>query len=190
MSDSTRTWPFPQERGPSMAPTEQEARPSVIGDKGSGATAIRAIVQDAYGSTDVLRLAEIDKPDIAANEVLAQGACRRDGSRHLAQHDGPALPDAGHGLRPPRSEEPRTRTGCGRHGRRGRLRGDQVPDRRRGVRHQPRARSPSTRLPARTSSPTSRPGSASSRPRSSRSPRSPPSRACATPGASRQDRRC
>jgi NADPH:quinone reductase-like Zn-dependent oxidoreductase len=31
---------------------------------------MRAIVQDAYGSTDVLRLAEIDKPAIAANEVL------------------------------------------------------------------------------------------------------------------------
>jgi NADPH:quinone reductase-like Zn-dependent oxidoreductase len=31
---------------------------------------VRAIVQDRYGSTDVLRLAEIDKPEIAANEVL------------------------------------------------------------------------------------------------------------------------
>ncbi len=31
---------------------------------------MRAIVQNGYGSTDVLRLAEIDKPDIAANEVL------------------------------------------------------------------------------------------------------------------------
>jgi len=31
---------------------------------------MRAVVQDGYGSTDVLRLAEIDKPDIAANEVL------------------------------------------------------------------------------------------------------------------------
>jgi NADPH:quinone reductase-like Zn-dependent oxidoreductase len=31
---------------------------------------MRAIVQDRYGSTDVLCLAEIDKPEIAANEVL------------------------------------------------------------------------------------------------------------------------
>lgn len=31
---------------------------------------MRAIVQDAYGSSDVLRLAEIDRPEIAANEVL------------------------------------------------------------------------------------------------------------------------
>jgi hypothetical protein len=29
-----------------------------------------AIVQDAYGSTEVLRYAEIDTPDIVANEVL------------------------------------------------------------------------------------------------------------------------
>lgn len=33
---------------------------------------MRAIVQDAYGPSDVLRLAEIDKPDIAANEVLVK----------------------------------------------------------------------------------------------------------------------
>jgi NADPH:quinone reductase-like Zn-dependent oxidoreductase len=33
---------------------------------------MRAIVQDAYGSADVLRLAEIDTPDIAPDEVLVQ----------------------------------------------------------------------------------------------------------------------
>jgi len=33
---------------------------------------MRAIVQDAYGSADNLRLAEIDRPDIAANEVLVK----------------------------------------------------------------------------------------------------------------------
>ncbi|MGZ8583358.1 MAG: NAD(P)-dependent alcohol dehydrogenase [Actinomycetota bacterium] len=33
---------------------------------------MRAIVQDAYGSVDVLRLAEIDVPEIAANEVLVK----------------------------------------------------------------------------------------------------------------------
>jgi NADPH:quinone reductase-like Zn-dependent oxidoreductase len=31
---------------------------------------MRAIVQDAYGSSDVLRSAEIDRPEITANEVL------------------------------------------------------------------------------------------------------------------------
>ncbi|MGH8915390.1 MAG: NAD(P)-dependent alcohol dehydrogenase [Acidimicrobiia bacterium] len=33
---------------------------------------MRAIVQDAYGSTEVLRLAEIGRPEIAANEVLVK----------------------------------------------------------------------------------------------------------------------
>jgi NADPH:quinone reductase-like Zn-dependent oxidoreductase len=33
---------------------------------------MRAIVQDAYGSTEVLRLGEIDRPEIAANEVLVR----------------------------------------------------------------------------------------------------------------------
>ena len=33
---------------------------------------MRAIVQDAYGSADILHLAEIDAPDIAANEVLVK----------------------------------------------------------------------------------------------------------------------
>ncbi|MEX0834044.1 MAG: NAD(P)-dependent alcohol dehydrogenase [Actinomycetota bacterium] len=33
---------------------------------------MQAIVQDTYGSTDVLRLEETDKPEIAANEVLVK----------------------------------------------------------------------------------------------------------------------
>ena len=33
---------------------------------------MRAIVQDAYGSSDVLLLGEIDRPDIAPNEVLVE----------------------------------------------------------------------------------------------------------------------
>jgi NADPH:quinone reductase-like Zn-dependent oxidoreductase len=33
---------------------------------------MRAIVQDAYGSVDVLRLVEIAEPDIAANEILVK----------------------------------------------------------------------------------------------------------------------
>ncbi len=33
---------------------------------------MRAIVQEAYGSADALRLAEVDRPDIAANEVLVK----------------------------------------------------------------------------------------------------------------------
>jgi NADPH:quinone reductase-like Zn-dependent oxidoreductase len=38
----------------------------------SGAATMRAIVQDAYGSTEVLRLDEIPRPAIAANEVLVE----------------------------------------------------------------------------------------------------------------------
>ena len=49
---------------------------------------MRAIVQDAYGAADVLRLAEIDRPDIAANEVLVKVRGRRDGSGHLARMTG------------------------------------------------------------------------------------------------------
>src|SRR5947207_2109113 len=33
---------------------------------------MHAVVQDAYGGADVLRLAEIDRPDIASNEVLVK----------------------------------------------------------------------------------------------------------------------
>ena len=33
---------------------------------------MQAIVQDTYGSADVLRPAEIDRPEIAADEVLVQ----------------------------------------------------------------------------------------------------------------------
>jgi NADPH:quinone reductase-like Zn-dependent oxidoreductase len=49
---------------PVGTPGLREAKPRV----GS----MRAIVQDAYGSSDVLRLGEIDQPEIAPNEVLVQ----------------------------------------------------------------------------------------------------------------------
>ena len=52
------------------------AESAIVSDE-AGTTAgypatMRAVVQDAYGSADVLRLAEIDTPDIAANEVLVR----------------------------------------------------------------------------------------------------------------------
>lgn len=56
-------------------PPSGTAGPTVGGNvasAGSGGGVMRAIVQDAYGSTDVLRLAEIDRPVIAAGEVLVQ----------------------------------------------------------------------------------------------------------------------
>ena len=55
-----------------MAPTAHEAQPPVTEVDDSTTGAMRAIVQDAYGSTEVLHLAEIDAPDIAANEVLVK----------------------------------------------------------------------------------------------------------------------
>ena len=33
---------------------------------------MKAVVQDTYGSSDVLRLAEVDKPVVAADEVLVR----------------------------------------------------------------------------------------------------------------------
>ena len=38
----------------------------------TGITTMKAIVQDEYGSADVLRLAEIDRPAIGTGEVLIQ----------------------------------------------------------------------------------------------------------------------
>lgn len=55
-----------------MAPTAPEDQPPVPEINDSTTGAMRAIVQDAYGSTDVLHLTEIDAPDIAANEVLVK----------------------------------------------------------------------------------------------------------------------
>ncbi len=38
---------------------------------------MQAIVQDAYGSSDGFRSSEIDRPEIAANEVLIDVAAAR-----------------------------------------------------------------------------------------------------------------
>ena len=69
---------------------------------------MRAIVQDAYGSTDVLRLAEIDKPDVAANEVLvkvrAAGLDR--GTWHLLTGQPYLMRLIGFGFRRPKNPVP------------------------------------------------------------------------------------
>ena len=70
---------------------------------------MRAIVQDRYGSADVLRLGEIDRPDGRRRRGAGPRARRRPRPGHLAPHDRPALPDAHHGLRPSRTEEPGAR---------------------------------------------------------------------------------
>jgi hypothetical protein len=43
-------------------------------DAPSRPVTMRAIVQDSYGTSDVLRLAEIELPEIAAGEVLVEVA--------------------------------------------------------------------------------------------------------------------
>jgi hypothetical protein len=67
---------------------------------------MRAIFQDVYGSADRLRLAEVDKPVIAADEVLASVRGWR-GPGHVSSDEGRAIPDADPRFRVPRAEEPR-----------------------------------------------------------------------------------
>ena len=76
---------------------------------------MRAIVQDAYGSTEVLRLAEIARPEIAANEVLVKVVAAGMDRGTWPCHDGQALPDASPGFRVPPAQEPCARSGRGRH---------------------------------------------------------------------------
>ncbi|MDP8970623.1 MAG: NAD(P)-dependent alcohol dehydrogenase, partial [Actinomycetota bacterium] len=69
---------------------------------------MQAIVQDTYGSADVLRLAELDTPDIAANEVLvrvcAAGLDR--GTWHLMTGQPYLMRLMGFGLRRPKNRVP------------------------------------------------------------------------------------
>ncbi len=51
-------------RTPTKAPT--------TGSAPTASHTMRAVVQDTYGSADVLRLAEIDRPEIASDEVLIE----------------------------------------------------------------------------------------------------------------------
>ena len=87
---------------------------------------MRAIVQDSYGSAEVLRSAQIDRPEIADNEVLlrvhAAGLDR--GTWHLMTGTPYLMRIIGFGFRGPKNRVPGRR--CRRHGRRGRLGGDQV----------------------------------------------------------------
>ncbi len=69
---------------------------------------MRAIVQDAYGSADLLRLAQIDKPEIAPNEVLvkvrAAGVDR--GTWHLMAGKPYLMRIIGYGFRGPKNRIP------------------------------------------------------------------------------------
>ena len=74
----------------------------------AGGDVMRAIVQDTYGSADRLRLAEVDKPVIAADEVLVQvraaGVDR--GTCHLMRGEPYLVRILGFGFRGPKNRVP------------------------------------------------------------------------------------
>ena len=95
---------------------------------------MRAIVQDRYGSPDVLTPAVIEATRARRARRAASGPRGRPRPRHLAPDDRPALPDARHRVRLPAAEEPGPRPRRRGH-RRGRRAGrDPVCRGRRGVR--------------------------------------------------------
>jgi NADPH:quinone reductase-like Zn-dependent oxidoreductase len=69
---------------------------------------MRAIVQDAYGSSDVLGLTEIDRPEIAANEVLVDVAVAGmdRGTWHLMAGKPHLMRVIGFGFRRPKNRVP------------------------------------------------------------------------------------
>ena len=75
---------------------------------------MKAIVQDTYGSADVLR-AQGRRParDRRRRGARARSRGRR-GSGRLARHDGPAVPDTPRGLRAARAQEPGARAATSR----------------------------------------------------------------------------
>src|SRR5690349_5020272 len=74
----------------------------------AGRDEMRAIVQDTYGSADRLRLSQIQKPVIAANEVLVQvraaGVDR--GTCHLMRGEPYLMRILGFGFRGPKNRVP------------------------------------------------------------------------------------
>ncbi len=66
---------------------------------------MRAVVQDTYGTADVLQLAEVDRPEIAANEVLVsvQAAGLDRGTEHLLTGKPYAMRVMGMGFRKPKN---------------------------------------------------------------------------------------
>ncbi|MEP6760247.1 MAG: NAD(P)-dependent alcohol dehydrogenase [Sporichthyaceae bacterium] len=69
---------------------------------------MRAVVQDTYGSADVLQMAQIERPEIAANEVLVrvQAAGLDRGTEHLLTGKPYAMRIMGFGLRKPKNRVP------------------------------------------------------------------------------------
>src|SRR6476661_5716446 len=87
---------------------------------------MQAIVQDSYGSADELRSAQIERPEIADNEVIVRVHAAGLDRGNVAPDDRYAVSDADHGVRVPRAEEPGARHRCRRDRRGGGFGGDQV----------------------------------------------------------------
>ena len=69
---------------------------------------MRAVVQDTYGTADVLRLDRVDRPEVAANEVLIQvlAAGIDRGTEHLLTGKPYAMRVMGFGFRKPKNKVP------------------------------------------------------------------------------------
>ena len=104
------------ENGHDTPPSEEleKVRPQAERPEGNGS--MRAIVQDAYGSADVLRLARIPEPEPPTKSL--SGSMPPESPRHLAPDHGEAVP-APSRVRPPQTQEPGSGPGRGRD-RRGR----------------------------------------------------------------------
>ena len=85
---------------PKVAPAMLDSKPSV--------GPMRAIVQDAYGSSDVMRLGEIDRPEIASNEVLVEvvAAGMDRGTWHVMTGKPYLMRIIGYGFRRPKNPVP------------------------------------------------------------------------------------
>ena len=96
-----------------MSSVEQQTATDSNQIRSAAGGKMRAIVQDQYGETvDVLRLEEIDPPQIGGDDVLVrvQAASVHIGDWHVM--DGPAVPAASGGVRTPRAKGPCARHGC------------------------------------------------------------------------------
>ena len=89
----------------------------------------------ARNAADVLRLEQIDRPAVGDGRRARSRSRGQRPHRRLARDDRPAVSVARRRLRIPRTQGSGPGHGCRRHRRGGRPECDQVPGRRRGVRH-------------------------------------------------------
>src|SRR5215212_4251912 len=97
----------PSDRKKQLMTSEAQSA-AVVGDSKRSATAVsamQAVVQDTYGSADVLRLAQIPQPEIADNELLAgvRAAGVHIGDEHSVTGQPYLMRVMGFGLRAPKA---------------------------------------------------------------------------------------